>query len=240
MFQFTHPGKGATRHTTPANLRQQFQFTHPGKGATQLRSHCFEHVYVSIHAPWEGCDIIGAACSALNRSFQFTHPGKGATIEVQQDRAESIVSIHAPWEGCDSSFRSISFPANVFQFTHPGKGATASRPRLRTLMLRFNSRTLGRVRPQAGNAAINAYMQFQFTHPGKGATRSGAFLYPDQGSFNSRTLGRVRPRSCVSPLEGRQVSIHAPWEGCDLSTKFLHDYLWFQFTHPGKGATSLT
>ena len=36
----------------------KFQFTHPGKGATKL----FEGIpgghQVSIHAPWEGCDCI--------------------------------------------------------------------------------------------------------------------------------------------------------------------------------------
>ena len=60
--------------------------------------------------------------------------------------------------------------------------------------------------------------KFQFTHPGKGAT-------------------------CVEvdlpALD--EVSIHAPWEGCD---SYQHgDRLEldeFQFTHPGKGATSWT
>ena len=102
MFQFTHPGKGATyleRYLIAFPWR--FQFTHPGKGATgfchQLRSHCF----VSIHAPWEGCDLRYSshlrACRGFNSrtlgrvrlntqarrmakvKFQFTHPGKGAT-----------------------------------------------------------------------------------------------------------------------------------------------------------------
>ena len=35
------------------------------------------------------------------------------------------------------------------------------------------------------------------------------------------------------------VSIHAPWEGCDSSTvKSISSLREFQFTHPGKGATS--
>ena len=55
----------------------------------------------------------------------------------------------------------------------------------------FNSRTLGRVRPSAGGASETT------------------------GRFNSRTLGRVRHISyfCTSLLI--DVSIHAPWEGCD-------------------------
>ena len=36
------------------------------------------------------------------------------------------------------------------------------------------------------------------------------------------------------------VSIHAPREGCDVEFLFPElDYTWFQFTHPGRGATLL-
>ena len=80
-------------------------------------------------------------------------------------------------------------------------------------------------------------LQFQFTHPGKGATSL------------HRTI-----RQCTG------VSIHAPWEGCDgtearainqagcFNSRTLgrvrqatasddYYFAWFQFTHPGKGAT---
>ena len=38
------------------HVRRMFQFTHPGKGATSqmLLGLCCK--IVSIHAPWEGCD----------------------------------------------------------------------------------------------------------------------------------------------------------------------------------------
>ena len=85
------------------------------------------------------------------------------------------VSIHAPWEGCDG--------LQIDSTKRPS---------------RFNSRTLGRVR-QAGNAAINAYMQFQFTHPGKGATQAGnaainaymqfQFTHPGKGATTPRLRG---------------------------------------------------
>ena len=81
-------------------------------------------------------------------------------------------------------------------------------------------------------------MKFQFTHPGKGAT------------LTSRVARMLK-----------RVSIHAPWEGCDRPfvgrskriTSFnsrtlgrvrrnrlaqLPDFIKFQFTHPGKGATA--
>ena len=79
--------------------------------------------YVSIHAPWEGCDqtfIIGNTdifsfnsrtlgrvrqemfrFDSKAKKFQFTHPGKGATLVEGAILAFKAVSIHAPWEGCD-------------------------------------------------------------------------------------------------------------------------------------------
>ena len=60
-------------------------------------------------------------------------------------------------------------------------------------------------------------MRFQFTHPGKGAT-----------SLTKHNYSLF------------QVSIHAPWEGCDEAQRAYNEALReFQFTHPGKGATVL-
>ena len=59
--------------------------------------------------------------------------------------------------------------------------------------MRFNSRTLGRVR------------------------QSGSYNFGDINlGFNSRTLGRVRRLHSASAIHTVIVSIHAPWEGCDL------------------------
>ena len=55
-FQFTHPGKGATVVYVRVSHLGLFQFTHPGKGATSYSSSSYGFNYVSIHAPWEGCD----------------------------------------------------------------------------------------------------------------------------------------------------------------------------------------
>ena len=78
----------------------------------------------------------------------------------------------------------------------------------------FNSRTLGRVRLDGDG----------------GCSRSGR-------SFNSRTLGRVRLSLADRVWKYTEVSIHAPWEGCDKSAKKPNNHGQFQFTHPGKGAT---
>ena len=55
---------GGVRHVTRGvqDLYQQFQFTHPGRGATRwaIYGHC--HAKVSIHAPREGCDSVVQSC----------------------------------------------------------------------------------------------------------------------------------------------------------------------------------
>ena len=149
-----------------------------------------------------------------------------------------LVSIHAPWEGCDVAVVLATRMGMPFQFTHPGKGATGEQSASTLSITSFNSRTLGRVR------------QLGEWRPGQ-----------VNGSFNSRTLGRVRLILTLELSGGEFVSIHAPWEGCDVSKQVvtemtrvsihapwegcdftcmatLTDTLRFQFTHPGKGATA--
>ena len=123
-----------------------FQFTHPGRGATADHFDEHETYDVSIHAPREGCDeyaghkinildsfnsrtpggvrprYIMMVCSTLsfnsrtpggvrlfglnkpntNLKFQFTHPGRGATLVNPFRLLAYQVSIHAPREGCDA------------------------------------------------------------------------------------------------------------------------------------------
>ena len=108
--------------------------------------------------------------------------------------------------------------------------------------MRFNSRTLGRVRPISFDLYLTDWL-FQFTHPGKGAThtdlpreRTGdvSIHAPWEGCdsqalalqlwlprFNSRTLGRVRRVLSSEVSQADKVSIHAPWEGCDLPSRYL-------------------
>ena len=85
-----------------------FQFTHPGKGATFIPDIDEHRGIVSIHAPWEGCDcqIVGVIIAPI--VFQFTHPGKGATARYVFDYVSLKVSIHAPWEGCDLFYTAVT------------------------------------------------------------------------------------------------------------------------------------
>ena len=125
MFQFTHPGRGATSDG------------HTCKGGARL---------VSIHAPREGCDCSSLEEVRIKGLFQFTHPGRGATHTPKVLQRLSLVSIHAPREGCDCiaragrrcryrfnsrtpggvrpNTRTKTDLDKVFQFTHPGRGAT--------------------------------------------------------------------------------------------------------------------
>ena len=195
MFQFTHPGKGATRYfCTSSSLRD-----------------------VSIHAPWEGCDALPLPSSrSISRFNSRTlgrvrrrHPARGVSAEEVSIHApwegcdEDVdfcfngvqsVSIHAPWEGCDlprhrpyDAHRAVSIHA-------PWEGCDRSRGAAEVATPSFNSRTLGRVRrlrrrraDEADGVSIHAPWEgcdarfgvfaletglFQFTHPGKGATRA--------------------------------------------------------------------
>ena len=80
MFQFTHPGRGATRRQRTCHPRLgSFNSRTPG-GVRQVLALVFSsREEVSIHAPREGCD------TAITMSKIDT----------------ATVSIHAPREGCD-------------------------------------------------------------------------------------------------------------------------------------------
>ena len=78
-----------------------FQFTHPGKGATVGTQQGKDIHYVSIHAPWEGCDLLTQRVTYLIGRFNSRTLGR-VRLSTRSLRAMfAIVSIHAPWEGCD-------------------------------------------------------------------------------------------------------------------------------------------
>ena len=263
MFQFTHPGRGATAKGLPdTDGLSLFQFTHPGRGATKTFDPAKAALEVSIHAPREGCDAATTANTASKTTFQFTHPGRGATRAKQMAEVTSKgfnsrtpggvrpdahfwmrglphVSIHAPREGCD-------FVAQINRYNYES----------------FNSRTPGGVRLKHILNHIDKQW-FQFTHPGRGATSQGgqsytfssvsihapregcdssAPCYGDEGrSFNSRTPGGVRPRPSATSTRARS-SFNSRTPGgvrLDAVVKGVESKA-FQFTHPGRGATKDT
>ena len=203
----------------------KFQFTHPGRGATRYWSHFCDRYKVSIHAPREGCDMARDS-RRCRRSVSIHAPREGCDRgdHTELPRGKGV-SIHAPREGCDDDsqtqqLQQCSFnsrtpggvrphvlndtpPVELFQFTHPGRGAT-------------------RVYAYADQGE----RMFQFTHPGRGATTSSRVHHLAHQSFNSRTPGGVRRCSALSNCYTKSVSIHAPREGCDLAkrpTQQIHD-----------------
>ena len=126
-------------------LRFVFQFTHPGKGAT-ARTERFRRAYVvSIHAPWEGCDAQGVGSQIVVTPFQFTHPGKGATLVNAEELLSHTFQFTHPGKGATESKSSSVIVICRFN------SRTLGRVRLPPTDTRageegFNSRTLGRVR----------------------------------------------------------------------------------------------
>ena len=80
---------------------------------------------------------------------------------------------------------------------------------------------------------------FQFTHPGRGATGSPRVGCIKDNQFQFTHPGRGATADVTKEVDQiSQVSIHAPREGCDItSTELDQNHEPFQFTHPGRGAT---
>ena len=108
----------------------KFQFTHPGRGATKYNLMRFGYYQVSIHAPREGCDDRYLEVLVL-LVVSIHAPREGCDYAAFIRLTNGFVSIHAPREGCDTSEIVLMSPTITFQFTHPGRGATWACPRQR-------------------------------------------------------------------------------------------------------------
>ena len=85
---------------TPRGVRRQailaggstaeFQSTHPARGATAQQDDALLDMYISIHAPREGCDQ-----------------------DMPKDYRQVIISIHAPREGCDGELVPVDAFHNI-------------------------------------------------------------------------------------------------------------------------------
>ena len=200
-----------------------FQFTHPGRGATSACAYSSMITSVSIHAPREGCDLRLRILVDDHQCFNSRTPG-GVRLDLfEVYELGDNVSIHAPREGCDNAssadvlgdlrFNSRTpggvrhFPIKKvngfswFQFTHPGRGATVQGEAVRL------AKYVSIHAPREGcdrneRFRLMSSELFQFTHPGRGATRA------------------ISTRQEV-PI----VSIHAPREGCDPRSAFASGVL---------------
>ena len=171
---------------------------------------------VSIHAPREGYDISSFATIKAHR-VSIHAPREGCDIQSLQHMVSLLeVSIHAPREGCD-------IPLPMLASSSPS----------------FNSRTPGGVRLQLDTLSDDEFT-FQFTHPGRGATNTYSLEFDQFVKFQFTHPGRGATALHAQRADGVAVSIHAPREGCDSSTRSgACVSTSFHFTHPGRGATRL-
>ena len=179
-FQFTHPGRGATKRATTQVVKVRFQFTHPGRGATGSSR------MSSLWRLW----------------FQFTHPGRGATLGYFGQKSANAVSIHAPREGCDFQLAEKICESAV-SIHAPREGCDAT-----FVNVRYTDKRVSIHAPREGcdDRALpiisNVHM-FQFTHPGRGATALTLILTNYDTGFNSRTPGGVRQCGAKLRIMGR-------------------------------------
>ena len=237
LFQFTHPGRGATvlrtrgygalwsfNSRTPGGVRPyslrrypkqiRFQFTHPGRGATPKETTvAYKARSFNSRTPG-GVRREERHDSNGTHRFQFTHPGRGATEHILICEVGGHVSIHAPREGCDFLRLTLSSD-NLVSIHAPREGCDQSGLLTDNRDVSFNSRTPGGVRPKWVKSITTEAVVFQFTHPGRGATPPMCCPSCVMNCFNSRTPGGVRPNAEALKRMREQ----------------------FQFTHPGRGAT---
>ena len=197
----------------------------------------FANEGVSIHAPWEGCDVTISALVKVKRCFNSRTLGRVRRVPLRVVSSPGDVSIHAPWEGCDSGVGRYT-PTSLVSIHAPWEGCDVCCLVLSSDPTGFNSRTLGRVRPSYTLKPAWILFRVSIHAPWEGCDRYMAVALARSKGFNSRTLGRVRLGRRNEADIASTVSIHAPWEGCDVQGvgSQIVDTL-FQFTHPGKGAT---
>ena len=146
-FQSTHPARGATAYYGCFYCQRKFQSTHPARGATDNGCVFGDTPKISIHAPREGCDGLGAISPLYFTNFNPRTPRgvrpfiaisarNGTPISIHAPREgcddrrlhhQAIygrISIHAPREGCDCFGGDGVTGAVIFQSTHPARGAT--------------------------------------------------------------------------------------------------------------------
>ena len=169
-FQFTHPGRGATRADGLIPDEVKFQFTHPGRGATRAQP-LNTAAFVSFNSRTPGGVRPKATfLRGLSLTFQFTHPGRGATKYLGREVTANCgfnsrtpggvrplltyhlyykvsVSIHAPREGCDYIAWGVDNSSLFVSIHAPREGCDVTM-----------------------YSIILSTIRFQFTHPGRGAT----------------------------------------------------------------------
>ena len=192
LFQFTHPGRGATSTPRyPTHSTTSFNSRTPGGVRRKEVSPIGVFFVVSIHAPREGCDW-GARSDRMSISrFNSRTPGGVRRLRSGLSLAQTrCFNSRTP-----GGVRQISawrlIPHVCFNSRTPGG------VRLGELSKEFADKLVSIHAPREGCDDLLLLIEqllerFQFTHPGRGAT----------------------PMSKCTDVP-MSVSIHAPREGCD-------------------------
>ena len=125
MFQFTHPGRGATIPRRPKLLIRDVSIHAPREGCDYREVVVIiSQSYVSIHAPREGCDCSIVIVIVRVSSFNSRTPG-GVRLFGVGCSLTAIPSFNSRTPGgVRRTSRNFLTLTNTFQFTHPGRGAT--------------------------------------------------------------------------------------------------------------------
>ena len=124
------------------------------------------------------------------------------------------ISIHAPREGCDAG-RSQRHPIGEISIHAPREGCDFGFPGILSfnVMISIHAPREG----CDGNMVKYCYrwQSFQSTHPARGATHSTRPTHPCAAGFQSTHPVRGATYCFVEITRYREISIHAPREGCD-------------------------
>ena len=101
-FQSTPPARGATTFASVESIiKCNFNPRPPRGGRLQWHGTLMCFLFISIHAPREGGDIVISCVCEFGFAFQSTPPARGATSRFWLVTLILLISIHAPREGGD-------------------------------------------------------------------------------------------------------------------------------------------
>ena len=256
MFQFTHPGRGATAsykkcnsfdlvsihapregcddaEVAPSKRRSLFQFTHPGRGATNVGLVSLRRDLGFNSRTPGGVRLFKSSPSSPGKEFQFTHPGRGATKKTKRAKVVVTVSIHAPREGCDAT--AVRMPARKLVSIHaPREGCDeVYLPARSILPVSIHAPREGCDEEQT--LYSSSRFMFQFTHPGRGATWNRWHSYSGLGfQFTHPGRGATVP-SVVLSVKSQSFNSRTPGGVRLYPRAFLPDQLVVSIHAPREG-----
>ena len=141
----------------------------PQRNAT-VADDAFSLLFISIHAPREGSDVLGVQVRCYHDLFQSTLPARGATRGGRLIDKKGRFQSTLPARGATRGGRLIDKKGR-FQSTLPARGATVIGGYCRDTLKDFNPRSPRGERPRAKLAYCSS-SSFQSTLPARGATSS--------------------------------------------------------------------